>query len=152
MPPCRTTAEMRDGSMPDSRATIESASSEVSRCWASKSAGTYSASITGVIGSTFNSRTEPPEARESDTAVSIAALGRSVSARPTGTRIRLNICLYLFLCLCRIGPDQMSGLARHASARGCGNPARGDESIEPPGLAVQLAPGVARKIDHRQRG
>jgi len=34
MPPCRTTPEIRDASMPDSRATIESASSEVWRCLA----------------------------------------------------------------------------------------------------------------------
>jgi hypothetical protein len=45
--------------MPDSFATMASASSEVARCWASKSAGTYSASITGVIGMTLSRRTAP---------------------------------------------------------------------------------------------
>src|SRR5262249_62254763 len=70
---------------------MTSASSADWRCWASKSGGTYSASIDGVVGNTFKSRTEPPDALASDTAVSIADLARSVSARSTGTRIFLNI-------------------------------------------------------------
>ena len=78
--------------MPDSRATIASASSEVSRCWASKSAGTYSASITGVIGNTFSSRTVPFQVCDSVAAVAIAGFARSVSARSIGTRMDLNIC------------------------------------------------------------
>jgi hypothetical protein len=92
MPPCRTAAEMRDASMPDSLATIASASSEVARCWASKSDGTYSASITGVIGKTLSSRTEPFQVCDRVAAVAIAGLARSVSARSIGTRIDLNIC------------------------------------------------------------
>src|SRR5713101_5595556 len=72
---------------------IVRASSADWRCWASKSDGTYFASITGVIGNTFMSRTAPPDAFASDTAVSIADLARSVSARSTGTRIFLNIVL-----------------------------------------------------------
>jgi len=52
---------------------------------------TYSASIDGVGGSTFSSRTMPRDAFASDTAVSIADLARSVSERSTGTRIFLNI-------------------------------------------------------------
>src|SRR5260370_7133756 len=70
---------------------IVSASSADWRCWASKSDGTYLATITGVIGNTFRSRTAPPDALASDTAVSIADLARSVSARSTGTKIFLNI-------------------------------------------------------------
>src|SRR4029079_4138241 len=92
MPPCRTAVEMRRRSMPDSLATMASASSEVCRCWVSKSAGTYSASITGVIGNTLRSRTEPFQVCESVAAVAIAGLARSVSARSSGTRMDLNIC------------------------------------------------------------
>src|SRR4249920_1179924 len=83
---------MRGGSMPDSLATMESASSEVWRCWVSKSAGTYSASITGVIGSTLRMRTAPLSACDRVAAVAIAGLARSVSARSIGTRMDLNIC------------------------------------------------------------
>ncbi len=70
---------------------MPSASSDDLRCCTSKSGGTYSASITGVIGKTFSSRTEPPEAFAMATAVAIAGLANSVSARSTGTRI----CLYM---------------------------------------------------------
>ena len=42
---------------------MASASSADLRCCTSKSGGTYSASITGVIGSTLTSRTEPPDVR-----------------------------------------------------------------------------------------
>jgi hypothetical protein len=83
---------MRDAAMPDSRATIASASSEVARCWVSKSAGTYSASITGVIGSTLSSRTVPFQVCDNVAAVAIAGLARSVSVRSIGTRMDLNIC------------------------------------------------------------
>src|SRR5712675_443381 len=92
MPPWRTTLEICDASMPDSRATMASASSEVWRCWMSKSAGTYSASITGVIGNTFRRRTVPLQVRDSVAAVAIAGFARSVSARSSGTRMDLNIC------------------------------------------------------------
>src|SRR5258708_4807121 len=146
---------MWPASVPLSLAMMASASSAVWRCCASKSAGTYSASITGVIGSTFNRRTEPPEARESETAVSIADLARSVSARSTGTRIRLNMSLFPFIAeSVRRNPvvDPNGWFRRPASVRDCGNPARRDETIEPAGLPVQLAPGIDRKIDHRQCG
>src|SRR3954447_13275186 len=82
---------MRGASMPDSRATMVSASSEVARCWVSKSAGTYSASITGVIGSTLSRRAEPLQVCDSVAAVAIAGFARSVSARSIGTRMDLNI-------------------------------------------------------------
>jgi hypothetical protein len=64
----------------------------VSRCWASKSAGTYSASITGVIGRTLSRRTMPLQVCDSVAAVAIAGFARSVSARSIGTRMDLNIC------------------------------------------------------------
>src|SRR5258707_12555990 len=107
MPPCRTTLEIRCGSMPDSRATMASASSEVWRCWASKSAGTYSASITGVIGNTLRRRTAPLQVCDSVAAVAIAGFARSVSARSIGTRIELNICASLSV----ISLAQIGGLA-----------------------------------------
>src|SRR4051812_36997797 len=77
--------------MPDSRATMDNASSAVSRCWASKSAGTYSASITGVIGITLSRRTLPFQVCANVAAVAIAGFARSVSARSIGTSIDLNI-------------------------------------------------------------
>src|ERR1700682_2924523 len=95
MPPCRPTLEMRGASMPDSRATMASASSEAWRCWVSKSAGTYSASITGVIGNTFSRRTVPLQVCDSVAAVAIAGFARSVSERSIGTRMDLNICASL---------------------------------------------------------
>src|SRR3954471_2205525 len=82
---------MRSAGMPDSRATIDSASSAVSRCCASKSAGTYSASITGVIGITLSRCTVPLQVCARVAAVARAGLARSVSARSIGTRIELNI-------------------------------------------------------------
>src|SRR3954467_12437671 len=91
MPPCRTTLEIRGASMPDSRATMVSASSDEARCCTSKSAGTYSASITGVIGSTLSSRTAPLHVCDSVAAVAMAGFARSVSARSIGTRMDLNI-------------------------------------------------------------
>src|SRR5215468_585062 len=87
---------MRGASMPDSRATMASASSEVCRCWVSKSAGTYSASITGVIGITLRIRTVPFIACDSVAAVAIAGRARSVSARSIGTRMDLNISASTF--------------------------------------------------------
>ena len=57
----------------------------------SKSGGTYSASITGVICSTFSSLTVPLEPCDSAAAVAIAGFARSVSARSIGTRMDLNI-------------------------------------------------------------
>src|SRR5215468_3597877 len=132
MPPWRTAALIRPALRPLSRATIASASSADWRCWASKSAGTYWASITGVVGNTFKSRTEPPDAFASDTAVSIADLARSVSARSTGTRIFLNIVLPL---ICR-RRDR----------------ARGDVTVKPARAVVDSTPLFHREIDHRECG
>src|SRR5205085_4597696 len=91
MPPWRTTVETFEGSSPLSFEIVASASSAEPRCCTSKSGGTYSASITGVIGMTLISRTAPPEARASSTAVSSAGLTKSGSARSTGTRIFWNM-------------------------------------------------------------
>src|ERR1019366_3443665 len=91
MPPCRTVPEICAPSSPHSRAMMPMASSADLRCCTSKSGGTYSASITGVIGSTLTRRTDPPDERASVTAASMAGLAKSVSARSIGTRI----CLYM---------------------------------------------------------
>src|SRR5258707_15200105 len=111
---------------------IVSASSADWRCWASKSDGTYFASIAGVIGNTFMSRTAPPDALASDTAVSIADLARSVSARSTGTRIFLNIVPPLV----RRGRDR----------------ARGNVTVKPARALMDTIPFVDREIDHGDRG
>src|SRR5258708_40051493 len=111
---------------------IVSASSADWRCWASKSDGTYFASMTGVIGNTFMSRPAPPDALASDTAVSIADLARSVSARSTGTRIFLNIVAPL---ACR-GRDR----------------ARCDVAVKPARALMDAAPFVDREVDYGERG
>src|SRR5258708_2561946 len=111
---------------------IVSASSADWRCWASKSDGTYFASMTGVIGNTFMSRTAPPDALASDTAVSIADLARSVSARSTGTRIFLNIVV----------PSIRRGRDR----------ARGDVAVKPAGTSRDATPFVDREINRGERG
>src|SRR5258708_10440095 len=103
MPPWRTAVEMPPAGMPDSRARMVSASGEVWRCWVSKSAGTYSASITGVIGSTLRSRTKPLQVFDSVAAVAIAGFANSVSERSIGTRMDLNISRLLGCLLPRIG-------------------------------------------------
>src|SRR6476469_5046850 len=61
MPPWRTVEDTREGGKPVSLTTIESASSAAWRCCTSKSGGTYSASITGVSGSTLTNRIAPSD-------------------------------------------------------------------------------------------
>ena len=92
MPPWRTTVEMRSGAMPDSDATMATASSHDWRCCASKLAGTYSASITGVIGSTLISRTLALKVLASVAAVETAGFARLLSPRSIGTRMDVYIC------------------------------------------------------------
>src|SRR5713226_3993395 len=147
MPPCRTTLEIREASMPDSRATIESASSEVWRCWLSKSAGTYSASITGVIGNTLRSRTAPCQVCDSVAAVAIAGFARSVSARSIGTRMDLNICA----SLCEASVAQNEVLAtrrRRLLARGLLQHLRADEQHQLPAAESHVGPVVDREIEY----
>src|SRR4029077_16496042 len=67
-------------------AIMPSASSADLRCCTSKSGGTYSASITGVMARTLTRRPAPPDVRTISIAVVMAGLVRSVSARSTGTR------------------------------------------------------------------
>src|SRR5438105_1908033 len=144
MPPCRTAVEMCAGSMPDSRATIASASSEVCRCCTSKSAGTYSASMTGVIGNTFRRRTVPLQVCDSVAAVAIAGLARSVSARSIGTRMDLNICASL-------SGNQSSTNTASASAlvtRSLLQQLWGDEQHQPAATECHVRPVVNRKIEY----
>src|SRR5215510_6723530 len=96
MPPWRTVAETRAASRPHSWLMMPSASSADLRCWTSKSGGTYSASITGVIANTLTRRIDPPDVRAISIAVLIAGLARSVSARSTGTKIFLYMTAHLF--------------------------------------------------------
>src|SRR6187200_464476 len=144
MPPCRTTLEIRAGSMPDSRATMVSASSEVSRCWASKSAGTYSASITGVIGSTLSRRTMPLQVCDNVAAVAIAGFARSVSARSIGTRMDLNICASVFAISLTQKPVPASvagGLLQQPWT---------DELRQPSAAECHVGPVVEREVEYRQ--
>ena len=91
IPPCRTIDEMRAESSLVSLQMIASASSADLRCCASKSGGTYSASITGVSGNTLMSRTVPVDRPAIIMAVSTAGLARSGSLRSIGT----SMCLYM---------------------------------------------------------
>src|SRR5579863_6370356 len=173
MPPCRTAVEMRAASMPDSRATIASASSDVSRCCTSKSAGTYSASITGVIGRTLRSLTLPLQVCDSVAAVAIAGRARSVSARSSGTRMELNICASQSGCRSILGnrfqgvlgQNQLSivaedagrekGFARHEShrrsiARGLLQQFRADERLQAAAPDSDIGPVIDVEIENRK--
>src|ERR1700709_2135590 len=150
MPPWRTTLEIRGASIPDSRATMMSASSDEARCCTSKSAGTYSASITGVIGSTLSSRTAPLQVCDNVAAVAIAGLARSVSARSIGTRMDLNISPSMSACepntktrlkTCRATRLPAGGLLQHL---------RADEQHELALTERHVGPVVDRKIEYRQ--
>src|SRR5882672_8782374 len=138
MPPWRTTLEIRAASIPDSRATMVSASSDEARCCTSKSAGTYSASITGVIGSTLSSRTEPLQVCDRVAAVAMAGFARSVSARLIGTRMELNIFTTPLW-------DQSS--MKSAAGRGI-QQFRADEQLEPAAPERNVVPNLDIEVDH----
>src|SRR5215831_11851939 len=89
MPPWRTVDDTRAEGKPVSLTTMASASSAAFLCCTSKSGGTYSASITGVSGSTLTKRIMPPDGPAIINAVATAGLARSGSARSIGTRIFL---------------------------------------------------------------
>src|SRR6185312_5752691 len=158
MPPWRTTLEIRAASMPDSRATMASASSEVWRCWVSKSAGTYSASITGVIGNTLSRRTAPCQVCDSVAAVAIAGFARSVSARSIGTRMDLNICASQSVTNIahierRTGPAQSSqnpDRPKILIVQSLLQQFRADEQHEPSAAECHIGPVVGREIENRQ--
>src|SRR6266480_4547124 len=146
MPPCRTTAEMCWASMPDSRATIASASSEVWRCWLSKSAGTYSASITGVIGSTLRRRTAPLQVCDSVAAVAIAGFARSVSARSIGTRMDLNICASVGAA--NVAQNAATGRMARLIAGRLLQKLRADEQHQLAATERHVVPVVDRKVEY----
>src|SRR3984893_5938149 len=147
MPPCRTALEMRGASMPDSRATMASASSEVWRCWTSKSAGIYPASITGVIAITLRSRTMPLQGCDSVAAVAIAGFARSVSARSIGTRMDLNICASLSR---RAYHESTAWRRSGLIARSLLQQFRADKQHEFAAAERHIGPIVDRKIEHRK--
>src|SRR5262249_36204485 len=95
MPPWRTVHDTRAEGKPVSLTTMASASSAALRCCTSKSGGTYSASITGVSGSTLTKRIMPSEGAAIINAVATAGLARSGSARSIGTRILLYMAVPL---------------------------------------------------------
>src|SRR3954468_10366943 len=131
--------------MPDSRATIDSASSAVSRCWASKSAGTYSASITGVIGITLSRRTLPCQVCANVAAVAIAGLARSVSARSIGTSIDLNISRLLRArSTLRAGRRELSIVGTELQKPGA------DEADQPAAAERHIVPRLGVDVDDGQ--
>src|SRR5260221_10558716 len=97
MPPWRTVHDTRPEGKPVSWTTMASASSAALRCCTSKSGGTYSASITGVSGSTLTKRIVPSDAAAIINAVATAGLAKSGSARSIGTRILLYMAPSLSL-------------------------------------------------------
>src|ERR1700745_3746664 len=81
MPPWRTVDDSRPEGKPVSFTTMAGASSAALRCCTSKSGGTYSASITGVSGSTLTKRIVPSDAAAIINAVATAGLGRAGTVR-----------------------------------------------------------------------
>src|SRR5262249_2330292 len=122
MPPWRTVEDTRAEGKPVSLTTMASASSAAFLCCTSKSGGTYSASITGVSGSTLTKRIMPSDGPAIINAVATAGLARSGSARPIGTRILLYMAPSLSdLVFGHIAPPAGGpwvGRAADAAARG----------------------------------
>src|ERR1051326_431850 len=128
---------MRSAGSRVSLATMAIASSAAARCCASKSGGTYSASITGVVGSTLIRRTMPPASLTIISALAMAGLASSTSERSIGTRMRL------YMAQVRAAENSFSG---------GGDQARTDETFEPAGMRMQQPPIVEGKVDDDQPG
>src|SRR5262249_4427243 len=152
IPPCRTIVETRLDSRVHPSLIDRSPSSAVLRCCVSKSGGTYSASITGVIGSTLTSLMLPPDARAIAQARSSAGLAKAGSATSTGTRIFLYTTRPLFLLPRDEGPachvftagkieGGLIGRGRDRFGR--------NEALQAPGTGVKLAPALEGKIEDR---
>src|SRR6266446_1451198 len=123
MPPWRTVDDTRAEGKPVSLTTMESASSAAFLCCTSKSGGTYSASITGVSGSTLTRRIMPSDGPAIINAVATAGLARSGSARSIGTRIFLYMApshslTWFSDILPRLPADREWGRAADAAVRG----------------------------------
>src|ERR1700685_3498042 len=129
--PCSTALEILSGASPVSLATMAIASSAEARCCASKSGGTYSASITGVVGRTLTRRSEPLDSFAIIRAVAMAGLASSTSARSIGTRMRRYMAGPLVKLLIGGGRDQP----------------RRDEALQAPAVQMQARPVVEGKID-----
>src|SRR5580700_3369958 len=127
--------EILSGASPVSLATMAIASSAETRCCASKSGGTYSASITGVVGRTLTRRSEPFDSFAIIRAVAMAGFASSTSARSIGTRIRRYMFSPLFLPLVRL-------LVRRSSDQ-----PRRDEALQTSGMRMQARPVVEGQID-----
>src|SRR3982074_3467163 len=158
MPPWRTVELTRAGSSPHSLQLIAMSSPADLRCCMSKSGGTYSASITGVMGRTLSRRTLPPEAPTSETAVSIAGLASSTSARSIGTRICLNMWRSP-KCAPDKSPDYhgtntgrgWAGRRLPAASIGRSRQRPGhDEALQAARPGMELGPVLDRKVDHDQ--
>src|ERR1700730_18129243 len=111
------------------------ASSADPRCCASKSGGTYSASITGVTGKTLIRRTEPFDSFAIISAVAMAGLANSTSERSSGTRMRLYLSCPPFLASCKLLIGRSS------------DPPRCDVALEPAAVQMQARPVVKGEID-----
>src|SRR5580704_7372865 len=133
--PCSTTVEILSDPNPISLATMAIASSAEARCCASKSGGTYSASITGVVGNTLTRRTAPSDSLAIIKAEAMAGFASSTSARSIGTRMRRYMSCPLFLPLVRL------------SVRRGGDQLRRDEALQPSGVAMHFRPVVEGEID-----
>src|SRR6202045_2002007 len=133
--PCSTAVEILSGASPVSLATMAIASSADSRCCASKSGGTYSASITGVTGKTLIRRTEPFDSFAIISAVAMAGLASSTSERSIGTRMRRYMSCPPFLAPCKLSIGRSSDQPR------C------DVALEPAAVQMQARPVVEGEID-----
>src|ERR1051326_8922959 len=128
---------MRSAGSRVSLATMAIASSAAARSCASKSGGTYPASITGVVGSTLIRRTMPPASLTIISALAMAGLASSTSERSIGTRMRL------YMAQVRAAENSFSG---------GGDQARTDETFEPAGMRMQQPPIAEGKVDDDQPG
>src|SRR5215472_7360105 len=137
MPPWRTVDDTRAEGKPVSLTTMASASSAAFLCCTSKSGGTYSASITGVSGSTLTKRIMPPDGPAIIKAVATAGLARSGSARSIGTRIFLYMApshslTWFSDILPRLPADRESGAPPMPPSAVAQAPGRGAPTGRPP--------------------
>src|SRR5437763_15580253 len=130
---------------------MASASSADFRCCTSKSGGTYSASITGVSGSTLTSRMLPFDWFAIMMAAAMAGLASAPSVRSIGTRIFLYMAPSLSLSRSPVAACAGRSADR-LHAIGLRERARGDEALEPSCMRMQFAPALDGKIDHDETG
>jgi len=127
---------------------MPSASSDDWRCCTSKSGGTYSRSITGVIGSTLINRTVPPS-RAPTHGVGDRRLGELGIGDIDRHQDVLEHGAFPSHHIKPIMPRIDDAMRPPASIGRSLEHARGDEASSA-GVAADLAPVVDRKIDHRE--